>query len=191
MSIFKKFTDLVRANVNDWLDKVEDPLKLHEQKLLDAKEQKQKAQKLLVSAMARLRLYEDKMSALNKDSEALLGSTDHTEKEILQLLSTTIQDEKNYIEALKKAIKVLETNIKSMSMTTPIDTDIIEDISALQKWEQLEEDIDRNEAQAQALMELVDKIDLSKSANKKADDNNAGLEHELSELKKRLSSKND
>jgi phage shock protein A len=55
VSIFKRFGDLVRSNVNDALEKSEDPRKILEQTILDMQEEHKKARKMLLESITLLK----------------------------------------------------------------------------------------------------------------------------------------
>lgn len=66
MSIFKRFSDLVRSNVNSALDQAEDPRKVLEQTILDMEGEHKKAKQKLLESMTLLKTTEKQCESLKK-----------------------------------------------------------------------------------------------------------------------------
>ncbi|MBI1947244.1 MAG: PspA/IM30 family protein [Deltaproteobacteria bacterium] len=68
MSIFKRFSDLVRSNVNSALDQAEDPRKVLEQTILDMEGEHKKAKQKLLESMTLLKTTEKQAETLKKSA---------------------------------------------------------------------------------------------------------------------------
>lgn len=68
MSIFKRISDLVKSNVNDALDKAEDPRKVLEQTILDMEADHKKAKQKLLESMTLTKQTEKQAEKLRKDA---------------------------------------------------------------------------------------------------------------------------
>ncbi len=132
MSIFKKFNDLFRSNLNDWLDKAEDPKKLHAQKIIDVEANRRKAHRLLLAAMASLKLAQKKQDLFKKELLELTDKSDNsslntdissekntlkTERELeleskYKEITDLIKEEQQSIEALNRGLKALDDKIR-------------------------------------------------------------------------------
>lgn len=68
MSIFKRFSDLVRSNVNSALDQAEDPRKVLEQTILDMEGEHKKAKQKLLESMTLLKTTEKQAETVRKSA---------------------------------------------------------------------------------------------------------------------------
>ena len=68
MSIFKRFSDLVRSNVNSALDQAEDPRKVLEQTIIDMEGEHKKAKQKLLESMTLLKTTEKQAETLKKSA---------------------------------------------------------------------------------------------------------------------------
>lgn len=68
MSIFKRISDLVRSNVNDALDKAEDPRKILEQTIIDMEGDHKKAKQKLVESMTLTKQTQKQAEKSRKDA---------------------------------------------------------------------------------------------------------------------------
>ncbi len=129
MSIFKRISDLVKSNVNDALDKAEDPRKVLEQTILDMETDHKKARQKLLESMTLLKQTEKQavvmrstageweqkaMSALKAGSDDL-ARTALAEKQKTEDMAKEAEQgclsQKQGTEDLKVQIKGLEEKI--------------------------------------------------------------------------------
>jgi len=129
VSIFKRLGDLVRSNVNEALDKAEDPRKVLEQTILDMEGDHKTAKQKLLESMTLLKQTEKQadnmrktaadweqkaMAALKANSEELartaLGEKQKTE-ELANEATAGVAAQKQSTEDLKGQIKMLEEKI--------------------------------------------------------------------------------
>ncbi len=85
MSIFKRFSDLVRSNVNSALDQAEDPRKVLEQTILDMEGEHKKAKQKLLESMTLLKTTE-------KQAETLKRSAADWEQKAIAALKANSED---------------------------------------------------------------------------------------------------
>jgi phage shock protein A len=129
VSIFKRISDLVRSNVNDALDKAEDPRKVLEQTIIDMEGDHKKAKQKLLESMTLTKQTEKQaenlrktavdweqraMAALKAGNEELartaLGEKQKTE-ELAAEAENGVQAQRQSTEELKAQIKNLEEKI--------------------------------------------------------------------------------
>lgn len=129
MSIFKRISDLVRSNVNDALDKAEDPRKVLEQTIIDMEADHKKARQKLLESMTLTKQTEKQaenlrksateweakaMAALKAGNEELarsaLGEKQKTE-ELAAEAEHGVAAQRQSTEDLKAQIKNLEDKI--------------------------------------------------------------------------------
>ena len=123
MSIFKRFSDLIRSNVNSALDQAEDPRKVLEQTILDMEGEHKKAKQKLLESMTLLKTTEKqceglKKSAVDWEQKAIaalkanneeLARTALAEKQKAEDLATRTGGE---VEAQKASTEQLKVQIK-------------------------------------------------------------------------------
>jgi phage shock protein A len=213
MGLFKKISDLARANLNDLLQKVEDPKELHQQYLLDMNEQKKRAYDLLIKTMAAIKLAELRLmnqkqyisDILDEAKNLLQNAQEEKAKEVLskkQILEAElnqfqheIEREKTYIDDLKKGIEALEEKISQQISASTINRGqtYLEDKKSFDTFERMEEKISHTEEEIKALAELInegltkeDKLTIIPGAPFDKHSDPIALEKELLELKKNL-----
>jgi phage shock protein A len=129
VSIFKRISDLVKSNVNDALDKAEDPRKVLEQTIIDMEADHKKARQKLLESMTLVKQTERqaenmRKSALDWESKAMaalkagnedLARTALAEKQKTEELAAEAENgvlaQKASTESLKGQIKDLEEKI--------------------------------------------------------------------------------
>lgn len=130
MSLFKRIANVVRSNVNDVLDKAEDPKKILDQTILDMQKEHKNAKQKLVETMTLLKQSEKQavtygdqakdweqkaMSALKAGDEGLarqaLAEKQKTETMAIETKTGTEQ-QKKFTEELKTNVKMLEQKIE-------------------------------------------------------------------------------
>lgn len=129
MSLLKRMADLIRSNVNDALDKAEDPKKILEQTLLDMEGEHKKAKKMLLETLTLLKQSERQAEAYAKQSgeweskamAALKAGNEDLARQALQE-KTRIDElraeaehgtaqQKAYTDELKKSLVQLEQKV--------------------------------------------------------------------------------
>jgi phage shock protein A len=130
MSLFKRIGNLVRSNVNDMLDKAEDPKKILDQTIIDMQEEHKKAKKALLETMTLLKQAEKQTETYRKQSVeweqkamiALKGGDDNlarhalTEKQNHEDLANESEagttTHRAHVEELKVSLTTLEEKIE-------------------------------------------------------------------------------
>lgn len=129
MGLLKRMSDLIRSNVNDVLDKAEDPKKILEQTILDMQGEHKKAKKMLLETLTLLKQserqrdnhqksaqdWENKaMAALKMGNEDLardaLGEKAKMD-ELHREAQQGVQQQSAYTEELKRSLGELEAKI--------------------------------------------------------------------------------
>ncbi|MCA9506808.1 MAG: PspA/IM30 family protein [Myxococcales bacterium] len=202
MSLLKRFNNVVRAHLNDWLDKAEDPQKLHAQKILDLEQSKKSAQQLLISAMSSLKLAKSKQASIEEKIESLKSTNSQNETQSLEQnyreMKSIIEEEEKTINMINHGLKALENKILllknspcnthlSPSSDTKNQPDYVNDSHALDTFKRMEEKIEANEAEVEALGELLSYLE-NKEPTQEAK-SGPSLEEELAKLKKKLEQK--
>lgn len=192
MSIFKKFNDLVRSNLNDWLDKAEDPEKMRAQRLLDLEETKQKAGKLLIRAMGSLKLAQKREALLKIELDEAQTKESPEFQEInarYQELQKLVLEEQKAIDALKEGLKKLEHSFSLVKNQGRAHSEPLADSSLFEEMSRIEEKILYSEALIEAQNELEGEL-ASKNEQKKTESpKTPSLLDEIEELKRKI--KND
>lgn len=213
MGLFKKIKDLARANLNDILDKMEDPKKLAKQYMLDMQEQKNKAQELLINTMAaikvaelRLKNYQQAINdILDEVNIYLQNNQEEKAKEALakkQLLSEelnqfaeAINQEKHYADNLKKGITNLELKISQQNQENNLNASkaYLTNETSFDTFARMEEKISHSEAEINALNDLIhqglhkeDKLTIIPHAPFDYHSDPSAIEKELLALKNKL-----
>jgi phage shock protein A len=212
MGIWKKISDLARANLNQLLTELEDPKKLADQTVLDLEESKKKAKALLVKAMASTKMaqlqqenLQNQMSALKELALGLLQQGNESKaKEILVKKQEIEQEVKRHeqeltqeqhnIETLNRGLAALTQKISAFKSSSSIkaSTHYIENEDAFNTFSRMEEKIENSEAELWALNELLKESDQKETSSiipeasfdKHSDP--AAIEKELLAMKKKL-----
>lgn len=129
MSLLKRLGNLIRSNVNDALDKAEDPRKILEQTILDMAEEHKNAKKRLIETLTLQKQAERQlenyrkasvdweakaMAALKQGNEDLarqaLGEKAKSD-ELVQEAELGVEQQRAYTEELKKSLAQLDVKI--------------------------------------------------------------------------------
>lgn len=129
MSLIKRLSNLIRSNVNDALDKAEDPRKILEQTILDMVEEHKNAKKRLVETLTlqkqaerQLETYKKAsadweakaMAALKQGNEDLARhalAEKSKSDDLLREAELGVEQQKGYTEELKKSLTMLDSKI--------------------------------------------------------------------------------
>lgn len=198
MGIFKKIGDLARANLNEWLNQLEDREKLAKQKILDLEDSKKKAHKLLVAAMAAVKLAEQHKARIKRRLDIKEQTeTDNTEQEKQNFIresatyDETIEKEQETISTINSGLKAIDEEISIIknASSSEIARETIENSDALDTFSRMEEKIEMREQEVQALRDLLaeseNSDDIKGSSFDKYSDP-AALESELDKMKKKI-----
>lgn len=209
MSIWKKISDLAHKSLSDALDRLENKSTLREQALLDFAEQKQRANNLLIKAMAQVSLLEqqlkklsEKIDTLAKEAQAFVEQHDEPRaKEILTKKQELIQQhawllqeiskETDAVASVKRALLLLDEKISLYKSQSSIETsqDVLEREDAFQTFTRMEEKVSSTEFAIEAFLELEKDMKDGKQTSKMPFDTHSdprAIEQELAELKKKL-----
>lgn len=120
MGIFKRLSDLLKSNINDLIDKAEDPEKMVKQIIIDMQEELNKSTQALGKAVASERMAEKRY----KDSELVAANWESKAKAALAAGDTELAK-----KALANKVKADEdtANYKEMYETISNQTDAIRD----------------------------------------------------------------
>lgn len=129
MSLLKRIGNLIRSNVNDALDKAEDPRKILEQTILDMVEEHKNAKKRLIETLALQKQAERQVDGFKKsgadwEAKAMaalkagnedLARTALTEKgkvdDLLREAESGVTQQQTYTEELKRSLAQLDAKI--------------------------------------------------------------------------------
>lgn len=130
MSLLKRISNLVRSNVNDVLDKAEDPKKILDQTILDMQQEHKKAKGMLLETMTLLKQTEKQAENHKKQAAeweakamaALRGGKEDLARQALEEKQKSeelaleaekgVGDQKVYTEQLKTNLTALEQKIE-------------------------------------------------------------------------------
>ena len=218
MSLLERVSSLVRANVNDMLDKAEDPEKMIKQYLIDMHNQLIQVKTQVAAAMAdEQKLYQRYMDAQNQANDwqhkaelAVQKGDDDLAKQALQRRNSfqetadgfkaQYDEQKKEVDVLKGSLSQLEGKIQEAETKKDLliarahvadtqnmvhaTTDRLNDGSAFDGFERMEDKVRQKEAMASASAELEkDPLEDKFAALEKNDD----LDRQLAELKAKSS----
>lgn len=212
MGFFKKLGDLARSNLSNLLDQLEDPKKMAEQAVIDLKESKDKALKLLIKAQAQIKLLEQKLLKLRDDAtlllhdaEQMLTKADEENARALLLKKQAITHEKSFyeqelikeqqgVDTLKRGLKAIDERIAELKLSAKdIGMNVINKTDAFDGFARMEEKIVDKEYELDALNELLklDEQAIKKETGPASFDKHSdpeALEKELLAIKNKLNS---
>ena len=218
MSLLERVSSLVRANINDMLDKAEDPEKMIKQYLIDMHNQLIQVKTQVAAAMAdEQKLYQRYMDAQNQANDwqhkaelAVQKNDDELAKQALQRRNSfqetadgykaQYDEQKKEVDVLKASLSQLEGKIQEAETKKDLliarahvadtqnmvhaTTDRLNDASAFDGFERMEDKVRQKEAMASASAELEkDPLEDKFAALEKSDD----LDRQLAELKAKSS----
>jgi phage shock protein A len=217
MTLLERVTQLVRANINDMLDKAEDPEKMLKQYLIDMHNQLIQVKTQVAAAMAdEQKLYQRYMDAQNQATDwqhkaelAVQKGDDDLAKEALQRRNTfqetadgfkaQYDEQKKEVDILKDSLSKLEAKIQEAETKKDLllarsrvadtqnmvnaTTDRLNDTSAFDGFDRMEDKVRQKEAMVAASAELDrDPLEDKFAELEKTDD----LDKQLSELKDKV-----
>jgi len=115
MAIFSRLTDLLRANINDLIDRAEDPEKMVKQIIIDMEEQLQNAVQGLGSVMASEREMQKKLKESQTESELWKGRAKDALKSDNEELAKKAIDKKLVADTSVKQYQKMYDNISSQT----------------------------------------------------------------------------
>jgi phage shock protein A len=219
MSLLERVTSLVKANINDMLDKAEDPEKMIKQYLIDMHNQLIQVKTQVAAAMAdEQKLYQRYMDAQNQANDwqhkaelAVQKGDDDLAKQALGRRNSfqetadgfkaQYDEQKKEVDVLKDSLSQLEAKIQEAETKKDLliarsrvadtqnlvhaTTDRLNDQSAFDGFERMEDKVREKEALAQASSELErDPLEDKFAALEKNDD----LDRQLADLKSKVQS---
>ena len=181
MGIFSRIGDVLKANINDMIDRAEDPEKMVKQIILDLQKEVSKATQALGKAMASERIakrqYEDAVKTSSdwemKAKAALNAGEVDLAKKALSNKVKADENVKQYqqtyelreqVEALKSKLdeaKSRQAMLIARSQMAKTQKNLAQSVggmdasSALDKFNRMEEKVTRQEAEAQAFSEMA------------------------------------
>ena len=183
MGIFSRIGDVLKANINDMIDRAEDPEKMVKQIILDLQKEVSKATQALGKAMASERIakrqYEDAVKT-SSDWEMNAGEVDLAKKalsnkvkadenvkqyqQMYEQISAQTAQLREQVEALKSKLdeaKSRQAMLIARSQMAKTQKNLAQSVggmdasSALDKFNRMEEKVTRQEAEAQAFSEMA------------------------------------
>jgi len=115
MAIFSRLTDLLKSNINDLIDRAEDPEKMVKQIIIDMEEQLQNAVQGLGSVMASEREMQKKLKESQTESELWKGRAKDALKSDNEELAKKAIDKKLTADTSVKQYQKMYDNISSQT----------------------------------------------------------------------------
>ena len=125
MAIFSRLTDLLKANINDMIDKAEDPEKMIKQIIIDMEEQLQKAVQGLGTVMASERQVAKKLEEAQAESKLWEGRAKDALKSSNEELAKQAVDSKLKADADIKQYQKMHTEISSQTAVLKEQVDLL------------------------------------------------------------------
>ncbi len=125
MAIFSRVTDLLKANINDLIDRAEDPEKMVKQIIIDMEEQLQNAVQGLGSVMASEREMLKKLNEAKDESKLWEGRAKDALKSDNEELAKKAIDKKLTADNSVKQYQKMYDNISSQSETLREQVDLL------------------------------------------------------------------
>lgn len=185
MGLIKKFSDVLRSNLNAWLDQAENPQKLAELATTEATQTKKKAEALLIKAQSAFNIGESQLKSLRNQ---LINSPE--EQKIQRQIAQVEQEQtlqQQTINLIKRGLKALDHQISILKSKAATSGEAVSDSSAFDTFSRMEEKVENSEAEIDALKELFELAQKDiPSLGKDAETPKTNLEEELEALKKKL-----
>lgn len=185
MGLIKKFSDLLRSNLNTWLDQAENPQKIADLAILEAEETKKKAHNLLIKAQAALNMGAAKLKSLQNQI-----ITNSPNEELEQEIANLEQEQTLNIQTIniiKRGLKALDHQTSILKSKAASSAQHLSDSSAFDTFARMEDKIEASEAEIHALKELFEMAEKdSPTLNKNSPQAQSSLEDELEALKKKI-----
>ena len=203
MGILSRFGDIISANINDLLDKAEDPAKMVDQYLRDMMEDlaevKQEAAGVMAEESRTKRLVDENAKEVSRYQElakrALLAGNEDDARVLLskkqELENTGASLQTAYAAAHENAVRMRQLHDKLVADISSLNTRkaAIKAKVAMSAFDRMEQKADRMLDEANAMAELsegaVDPADALEEKYRKADAS-ASVEAELADLKNKL-----
>ena len=125
MAIFSRVTDLLKANINDLIDRAEDPEKMVKQIIIDMEEQLQNAVQGLGSVMASEREMLKKLNEVKDESKLWEGRAKDALKSDNEELAKKAIDKKLTADTSVRQYQKMYDNISSQSETLREQVDLL------------------------------------------------------------------
>ena len=125
MAIFSRLTDLLKSNINDLIDRAEDPEKLVKQIIIDMEEQLQNAVQGLGSVMASEREMLKKLKEAKDESDLWKGRAKDALKSDNEELAKKAIDKKLVADTSVKQYQKMYDNISSQTETLREQVDLL------------------------------------------------------------------
>lgn len=217
MGIFQRIGDIFKSNVNDLIDKAEDPEKMVKQIIIDMQEELNKATQALGKAMASERMAKKQYDTAaaksaeweNKAKAALGVGNDELAKKALankvkadeetaqykqmydtiakqtEEIRTQVETLKTKLEEAKsrQAMLIARSQMADTQKSLASATGGFDSGSATEKFNRMEEKIERKEAEAQAFSEIAGTDNASDEDEFKQLENDSKVNSELERLK--------
>ncbi len=178
MTFLNRLTNVVKSNLNAWLDSAEDPKKMINQAIVDIQEQERRAKKVLASLLGQLKLAQKKTG--NSEIISMLNEQISKLKQALVQLSEKIiymKDKGNKLIA--KAAKRVTQKTASQTRTSA-KTEILSGEESFNTYDRMVEKIENQEAEA------WDYEELAKLETNAADQTNINLDELKTEIASNL-----
>ena len=200
MAIFERISDLVRANINDLIDKAEDPEKMVKQIIIDMEEQLRKSTQSLGTAMGSLnsvkkQLENAKEQSNNWQSKAKMCLEQGNEELAKQALENKVKQEK-LVEEYQEMVDSMEKQVSDIKAQIDVLKQKLEEARSKQGMlvarnqmadakAQMAKSLGRKEAQANALSDVSGAQESETDPFAKMDRDNA-VNEELEKLKNEM-----
>ena len=204
MAIFERISDLVRANINDLIDKAEDPEKMIKQIIIDMEDQLRKSTQSLGTAMGSLNQVKKQLEGAQEQSNmwqskaktCLEQGNEELAKQALdnkvkqdQMVSKDVLKSKLEEARSKQAMLVARSQMADAQAQMAKTLGNMDSKSAFAKMEKMEQKIEQKESQADALSEVSGVQESENDPFAKADHDKA-VNDELEKLKKEMNNDN-
>ena len=210
MAIFERMSDLVRSNINDLIDKAENPEKMVKQIIIDMEDQLRKSTQSLGTAMGSLNQVKKQLENAQEQSANWQGNEDLARQalenkvkqdnmvaqyqEMVTSMETQVNEIKNQVDILKQkleearskqAMLVARSQMADAKSQMAKTLGNMDSKSAFAKMDKMEKKIEQKESQADAFAE-VSGVQESESDPFAQMDKENSINAELEKLKKEM-----